>query len=345
MAVSKKLQRQFKKSFGNADFDQELLGTVARLMSLPSLTPDQEILLRYVEGFRSFIDTVQGTYELADKMQEIASRSLLVSSEEQHAKNIKLKEMNRTVEAMLNNLGEGLKAAREIQQSLIPPRHQDFDDVAIDVLYHPSEDLSGDFFDIYKKENWLYFYLADVTSHGTASAQVTYLIKGIFQEILSNSPTAPILELLTKDFVKRYIDYKLAYAVGLQVYRFDLTSKVLEVCGSSAPAAICVRGGVGQQIPVNSGPLISAASFDLEYVFQSSSQALLPGDTVYCFTDGAFELNNTGDVTDFNEKKFLKVLVQAPHEGWEESILERLRAVAGKPSFDDDITILRFYLK
>ncbi len=345
MAVSKKLQRQLKKSFGSADFDQEMLEAMTKLKSLSSLSSDQEKIMKYIEGLQIFFETVQAAYEQSDKMLAMTNRSLSISSEELNLSNSKLKDLNRTVQSLLNNLGEGLKAARDIQQSLMPPLHQDFEAMSIDVLYHPSEDLSGDFFDVYQKENFLYFYLADVTSHGTASAQVTYLIKGIFQEIMSSSATPPSLDFLIKDFARRYVEYKLSYAVGLQIYKFDLNSKVIEVCASNAPAPILVRSGVSQQVSVNPGPLIFANSFDVNYVFMTQKENLLPGDSFYCFTDGAVELNNTGQFSDFNERKFAKVLSQVPLIGWEEAILKALTAVAGKSTFDDDITILRFHMK
>lgn len=345
MIVSKKLQRQFKKAFGNADFDKEVEVTIGHLKSLPSLNPEQEKLLIYLNGFQIFFETVQTAFDQSDKMLGISNRSLSISSDELNLTNHKLKEAHKTVQAVLKNLGEGLKAARDIQQSLMPPLHQEFEDITIDVLYHPSEDLSGDFFDVYKKDQWLYFYLADVTSHGTASAQVTYLIKGIFQEIMSNSPNAPDLDFLIKDFARRYVEYKLSYAVGLQMYRYDLQSKKIEVCASNAPAPILVQTGASKQISITPGPLIYAGSFDLNYVFSVQSEILSPGSSCYCFTDGAIELNNTGQTSDFNERKFAKILAAAPHEGWETSILESLKIAAKKPNFDDDITILRFFIK
>lgn len=345
MTVSKKLQRQLKKAFGSADFDQEILEAITKLKSLSSLNSDQETLMKYTEGLQILFEVVQAAYEQSDKMLAMTNRSLAISSEELNLSNSKLNDLNRTVQALLSNLGEGLKAARDIQQSLMPPLKQDYEAMSIDVLYHPSEDLSGDFFDVYQKDNFLYYYLADVTSHGTASAQVTYLIKGIFQEIMSNSATPPELNFLIKDFGRRYVDYKLTYAVGLQMYKFDLELKVLEACGSNAPSPILVRAGASQQISVHPGPLIFANSFDINYEFMIQKETLLPGDSVYCFTDGAIELNNTGDNSDFNERKFAKVLSQVPLVGWEEAILGALTTAAGKSTFDDDITILRFNMK
>ena len=345
MIVSKKLQRQFKKAFGNADFDKEILEVMTQLKSLPSPNSDQEKLLNYLNGFQIFFEMVQTASEQADKMLGISNRSLSISSEELNMSNSKLKDLNKTVQSVLNNLGEGLKAARDIQQSLMPPMHQEFEDIVIDVLYHPSEDLSGDFFDFYKKDHWLYFYLADVTSHGTASAQVTYLIKGIFQEVMASSAEAPDLDFLIKDFARRYIEYKLSYAVGLQMYRYDLQNKKIEVCASNAPAPILVQAGASKQLSINPGPLIYAGAFDLNYIFTIQSEILTSGSSFYCFTDGALELNNTGQSSDFNERKFAKILTQTPFEGWENVVLDGLRAAANKSSFDDDITILRFHVK
>src|SRR5262249_9141743 len=115
-----------------------------------------------------------------------------------------------------------LDAARAIQLSLLPPAPQRFDGIELDFFYRPSEELSGDFCDILRIGPWVYFYLADVTSHGTASAQVTYLLKEIFSQLVDrHSPTevAPLAELIL-EVQRRYAEHRLEYDVGIQLARY-----------------------------------------------------------------------------------------------------------------------------
>lgn len=234
-----------------------------------------------------------------------------------------------------------LQAARAIQQSLLPPLNQSFDNFRLEALYQPCEELSGDFFDTIQVGPWLYFYIADVTSHGTASAQVTYLIKSIFKNFLSDGGEPPLPDLM-HSVAKRYSSYKLDYAMGLQVMRFNSKTQVLEYAVSNAPKAVLVGGNRFETLDTAPGPLLTAeAAVTDKNTFQAINVKLNKGESVYFFTDGCYEFTTPKNNQQFGYARFCKLLKSPETEKWQNSIFSKLTTASGKTAFNDDLTILK----
>ena len=234
-----------------------------------------------------------------------------------------------------------LEAAREIQRTLLPPLQQTFGGSSLDALYHPCEELSGDFFDSVTLGGWLYFYLADVTSHGTAAAQVTYLIKSMFREALHGA--APTLGELMRATGQRYAGYGLEYDVGIQVARLNLETRSLEYTRGNAPLPILVRAGVASTPAAPPGPSLSVATGS-EQEFRVTTLALEPGDQLYLVTDGSYEFDvptPSGAARRFGYRKLMRLIEEEGGAGWEPRVLSALAERNGRPRFEDDITILR----
>jgi CheY-like chemotaxis protein/nitrogen-specific signal transduction histidine kinase len=234
-----------------------------------------------------------------------------------------------------------LAAAQAIQMSLLPPEQQRFDGVILDLLYHPSEELSGDFCDIIPHGDWLYLYLADVTSHGTASAQVTYLLKEIFHQAVNTNGAreAPSLQDLVGMAGRQYAAHNLEYDVGIQVARFHCKRRLLEYIRGNAPPPIRVsRTGTPSVLSVRPGPAISVRTVkDLSFPF--ASLELEPGDVVYFFTDGCIEF--PVENREFGLKRLSALLSSQRSEEWKKSAFEELVQANGGPIFPDDLTIVR----
>lgn len=240
-------------------------------------------------------------------------------------------------------LARELEAARAIQASLLPKPPQTFAGGVIDYFYHPSEQLSGDFCDILPKGDWIYFYLADVTSHGTASAQVTYLLKEIFSQLVDGGSGDWSLAEFVREAQRRYAIHKLEYDVAIQIARFHVGKKTLEVLRASAPAPLKVSQGQPENLRVKPSPALSAAPPGPADQYHPAEFTLQSGDTVYFFTDGCYEFPAAEG--EFNLRRFHPLLAAAPDgDKWKDSIFEALAAAHGSAVFPDDLTFLRLKL-
>ncbi len=232
-----------------------------------------------------------------------------------------------------------LQAARGIQQSLLPPSLS-HPLVSGDYLYLPSEELSGDFCDLMAEGDWIFAYVADVTSHGTASAQVTYLLKEIFRATIRLRPDVPLSDLVVSAG-KQYADYGLDYDVGIQVARLHAPTKSLEYLRGSAPSGYRIpASGEPEVLAVRPGPALSSRmKTDDPGSYEIFKISLNPGDRVYFFTDGCYEFS--ANRRDFGLKHFYQILVSAAADTWADDVLKELKkANQGKP-FPDDVTVVR----
>ncbi len=103
---SRKLQRQFKKHFGNVDAEVTLLGLQQKLME--SADPNAVACSELLAGFSAFLDAIEESYNQYEDKNKMAMRNLQLSSEELNSANMCLEHLSQSVSAMLNGLGQGL---------------------------------------------------------------------------------------------------------------------------------------------------------------------------------------------------------------------------------------------
>lgn len=235
-----------------------------------------------------------------------------------------------------------LAAARAIQAALLPGAPQNFEGASFDFLYHPSEELSGDFCDLLRRDDWLYFYLADVTSHGTASAQVTYLLKEIVSDLVGRGTAAPPLPELLQELQKRYATRQLDYDVAIQLARYHPGRRLLQAARGGAPSPLQVKRDASSKVLlIKPSPSLSRRATAEEAATVSVSElSLEPGDAVYFFTDGCYEF--PAGSRDYGAKNLHQALARAHGaKDWKRSLLDSLTAAHGGRSFPDDLTCLR----
>jgi len=96
-----------------------------------------------------------------------------------------LQQTNIRLQETLKKLEEDEEAGKEIQRQLLPERHKVYAEYEFSSYILPSMYLSGDFTDYFEIDsNYLGFYMADVSGHGTSSAFITVLLKSFFDRYL-----------------------------------------------------------------------------------------------------------------------------------------------------------------
>ena len=236
-----------------------------------------------------------------------------------------------------------LRAAREIQQALLPPREQHFDKLDLSVVYQPCEELSGDFYDTIQSGDWLYCYLADITSHGTAAAQITYLVKGLFQSALADD-SQPDLPELMKKVGEKYLQYGVDYGVGIQILRLNPKIRKIEYLVSNAPRGIRMTDGKVVALLVDPASSFEDLRRTSGVEFPVLSVDLHSGEMIYLFTDGCYEFESGEQHKLFGQKKLRNLLSRLSLDHWDSELMSELRKANGGEEFSDDLTVLRLRL-
>lgn len=188
-------------------------------------------------------------------------------------------------------MNEDIHLARTIQTKMLPTI-KEFGPLVFDYSYIPSEDLSGDFFDLVSlKGGKLAFYIADVVGHGVSASIMTMFIRQTMRSILQEQKIyGPnrVLDALREHFMEIHLDddqyFSIFYALidveeGLMTY-----SNAGHNCWP-----ILERKGKTDFLKAT-GRLVSAAFPASQY--REYRHKLDKGDRFLFYTDGLVEIRD-----------------------------------------------------
>lgn len=219
------------------------------------------------------------------------------------AANIKLKKTLETLE-------EDLTAGRRVQAQLSPPWQAEIGEYHFSFNIEPSLYLSGDYVDYFKiNEDYLVFYIADVSGHGASSAFVTVLLKSLVNQIQERYFSANDQTIIEPKAMLSLLSQKIHGAkLGkylTTVYAvLNLKTHVIKYSiGGHFPNPILYDGLeskylLGKGFPVG---IMAQAKFD-EY-----EVTMTPNSRLVMFSDGILEILNLLELPD-KEARLLEIV-------------------------------------
>jgi sigma-B regulation protein RsbU (phosphoserine phosphatase) len=266
--------------------------------------------------------------------------------------NIHLTEVTNKLLATNEVINRDLKMAANMQRSLLPNIAVHNQGIAIDWLFHPSTDLSGDIFNFFTlDDHHVGFYIIDVAGHGIASAMQSFTLSRLLSPDISNHlifnlPDPPYCRLvrsasavvsnLNRQFQTDAINvlyFTMIYGV------IDTLSCSIDLCQAGHPHLIYLAKDKLAQfiseggLPVGIIPQASYDSVQIAYKF---------GDRLFLYSDGITECESpSGEM--FGAERLLAFVNDTRHLKISEVIAkldEQVRAWHGGDDFDDDISML-----
>jgi len=248
----------------------------------------------------------------------------------------KINEANR-------NIMKEINYARDIQQSLLPKRDLIIKDARFVSRYMPCENLSGDYFDIFKvDEENTGMYILDVSGHGVSAALMTMFcintVKSTERLINRYRGLKPHRNLnhFYESFNKMSFPPTMHMVIFFATYNFK--SKVLTYSSGGMncfPILIKKEGGYTFLDKSKGFPICQCSDFYTPEYY-SSSINLHPGDRIAFYTDGLVDQKKNGV---FGQDDLIDLMEANRHRDLEtvdRLIAERMEENGGK--FEDDIT-------
>jgi sigma-B regulation protein RsbU (phosphoserine phosphatase) len=239
-----------------------------------------------------------------------------------------------TQEALLKTqerLHEELAAAANYVRSLIPPPLTE--PVTLDWRYLPSEELGGDCLGYhFLGENKLAVYVLDVSGHGVAAAllSVVLLDAALAFATESISDPAAVLAALNREFpVSRHGRF---LTIWYGVLDLDATALTFSTAGH--PPAVLIRRE-GEPLLLSTNGIVTGC--DEAATYESVRCPLRTGDTLFIYSDGAYELGREPRTTvSFGD---LAVVFERATHGANplDEILTELKRRGESKGFADDV--------
>jgi len=251
------------------------------------------------------------------------------------ANNLSVSELSKELARTNRTLQEEKRLARNIQESILPSK-LDFDCLEVATFYQASNQLGGDFFDAWEKDNKIHLLIADVSGHGTGSALLMAACKSIFYT-LGQSLSDPLAIIVEAN----RIICEMVEASGMfltAVYAlFDKELEELQVVSAGHnPVFMMDQSGVN---PIASTG-IPLGLFQ-ENAWEVSKVPFQAGQTLFMYTDGLVESTNQQEEM-YGEELLLPAL-QKEKEGSPQKIVDSIFQSVKEycnDQFNDDLTIL-----
>ena len=269
-----------------------------------------------------------------------------------------LKATNAMLQQRQASLEEDLYAARQLQQSLLPPI-MDNDllggdyiskmvlqrkKVQVTGFYLPCESLSGDLYDVTEFTEGdftndpehvpLGLMVADVAGHGVAAAFITAIYKALYYRLIhTRHDPAEVLEALNNELCDVV---KTGHYITTVYTRFDPETRLLTYAGGGHPHPIVYRHATQtlERLSENGCPLVWFAGQE----YPQATIMLNPNDKVIFFTDGITEMRNTTEEL-FGEDRLDALILEASGSSGQEFLDHIILALydysAGQEPNDD----------
>ncbi len=212
-----------------------------------------------------------------------------------------------------------LKAAAEIQKSLLPQTTFLADNLEIAWKFEPCEHMGGDIFNIFQIDaEHLGIYMLDVSGHGVPAAMVTvsvsqFLQQNTVQMLKKSSFMSPtqVLNALDREFpFERFNNFFTMTYIIINTKNGDT-----KYSNAGHPYPILLRKNETLELLKKGGPTIGMREFDVvdnrKIRFEEGQLKIKLGDKLFIYTDGIVEYQNDneefyGDDRFYNSLKELK---------------------------------------
>lgn len=268
----------------------------------------------------------------------------------QYANDLDKQVASRTVELTVANtrLLNDMAMARDVQRSMLPVELPQGEYVRFSAGYVPAEQLSGDFYDVYRMDQHRFgLCVGDVAGHGVSAAMLTvFAFQGV-QTLLEESRGAGAL--LPSFVLKHLYDSFNAANFHDELYMvmfygvFNQETGILSYAsGGLNTMPVRVRPDGSLQTLESEGLAICKMGEFVQPNYKNRQILLFPGDKLVIYTDGLVEARSV-EGQPYSQERLHTLLTEGAKLGADalrDIILADVQAFTGRKIPTDDITLL-----
>ncbi len=233
-----------------------------------------------------------------------------------------------------------LRIARDIQMGMVPkifPPFPDRDDIDLYAVLKPAKEVGGDLYDFFIENGKLHFIIGDVSGKGVPASLVMAVTCRLFRTIASHFETPQEIVSSLNDTLADNNESNMFCTAFVGI--LDLRSGRLDYCnaGHNAPAVMELSGIKYMEVEPN----LPLGLFE-GFPYQAQSCTLEKGTTLFLFTDGVTEAENTEKAL-YSEEHLLQVLGNVKGNCSQEvtaTVVNDIERHSAGAEQSDDITIL-----
>jgi sigma-B regulation protein RsbU (phosphoserine phosphatase) len=269
-----------------------------------------------------------------------------------------LRNLNNELIEKERHLDVDLKAAAEIQKSLLPQNTLVVENLEIAWKFKPCEHMGGDIFNIFQIDSeHVGIYMLDVSGHGVTAAMITVSVSQFLQQKIVQlqkdkersllMAPAQVLHALDKEFpFERFNNF---FTITYVIINTKSGDTIYSNAGHPYPTLLRKNNSI--ELLNKKGPVIGMG--DLAYIddrkieFEEGQLKIKPGDKLFIYTDGIVEYQNHNQEF-YGDDRFYRNLKILKNESVHNIIDQCVRSLiqfGQNTRPQDDITLLGLELK
>lgn len=255
---------------------------------------------------------IQLNLQLAAKRSELKKNHDIVKAQKQE-----VILQRDTILKQQNELTEGLQYARFVQNATLPSTETLNNLLDSHFIYNrPRNIVSGDFYWVTRKKEFIFIAVGDCTGHGMSGALMSMAGAAFLNEIVHENPYFSADKILNelRTRVIQLLNQKgdigeAANGMDIALCIYDENYGVLEYAGANNPIFIAYQNRPfeiikGDRIPIG-------FYFGEEQTFTRKNRKIDKGDTLYLFTDGYPDQFGGPLGQKFRYNRFRDIILQA----------------------------------
>ncbi len=184
---------------------------------------------------------------------------------------------------------EELQLAREVQLAALPQPVDD-EGMAIDAIFRPSEELSGDLYAWHRIDDNRYgVAVVDAMGHGISSSLACMFIASVLKEAMTKQiePKRVVKELNRRSLQLQFADQLIQYYFTGLYMTVDLSKGTLDYVNAGHPPGMIIRADGTVEHFAQGGAAIGLFS---EITLEKHTMSIGTGDRIILLTDGIYDL-------------------------------------------------------
>lgn len=260
----------------------------------------------------------QALLKMRDDLAEnerVLEQKVIERTEEVVRQKSEIETKNMELEILYKQVTDSIHYAKRIQDAILPtPNKVKLLLPDSFILFKPKDIVSGDFYWIERKDNFVYFAAVDCTGHGVPGAFMSLVGYNILKDILNNTAAVTPGEILDKlrdgivDALKVDDSGKQAKdGMDMTLCALNYDTMELQYAAAFNPLYI-IRNGELMQHPANKFPIGNFVGDKVS--FDNHTIQLQKNDQIFIFSDGYADQFGGPSGKKFMVGNFRKLLIQ-----------------------------------
>ncbi|MCD6109307.1 SpoIIE family protein phosphatase [bacterium] len=234
-----------------------------------------------------------------------------------------------------------LEIASSIQKAILPNKSPDIPNLEVVAKSRSAVEVGGDSFDFIQRKDATYFYIGDVTGHGSPAALVMMMVNTLLHTYSEMYSSVYDIVVNTNRILKPRI--KAAMFMTMVILKWDHLNKKMTYVGAGHEYILIYRNKTGEIEAKPAGGVALGMVPDNSKLVKEQEIKLEDGDMIILYTDGITEArNDKGEMYGIDRfKEAIKnYATQYGPEGVTHHVALDFSQYVGNAEQEDDITLM-----